>query len=449
MTALPMKPFTFLTLSIACSAALFGADRVADRVVRTKIAGVDVIAYPTGVKDVVTIHGSLPAGDAFAGEGNAAVPTLVGMLLDKGTKSEDQFAIAEKLERVGATVSFEVGTQMTTIKAKCLKKDVPLVIGLIAEQLRSPALAPEELEKAKKQFAGGLERNLESTDYQAADAFTRAVYPVGHPNRQPAPSELLTAIKRATIEEVRAFHAKYYGPAHLTFAIVGDLDVPQIQAEIGKAFTGWSGGADVIHPAKASATDAAKDQVVFMPDKPSVSVVFGQASGLRYSDPDYQALRVGTAIFGGGGFTTRLMSNVRDKEGLTYGIYSTLGHDTFTDGDWSIEATFAPQNLEQGIASTKRQLTQWVEQGVTDQELADKKGDMIGTFKVALATTDGMATALLNAVHRGYDVTWLDEFPQRIQALTKDDVNRAIKKYVKPDALYLIKAGTVPGATPK
>lgn len=441
-----MKRFLLIVLSLAASAALSGADRIAERVVRTKIAGIDVIAYPTGVKEVVTIHGSLPAGDAFAGEGNVAVPTLVGMLLDKGTKTEDQFAIAEKLERVGATISFEVGTQMTRIKAKCLKKDVPLVISLIAEQLRTPALAADELDKAKKQFAGELQRNLESTDYQAGDAFTRAVYPVGHPNRQPAPKELIAAIEHATIDEVRAFHANYYGPAHLTLSIVGDLDVPQIQSEIGKAFAGWSGGQDVIHPARATATDASRDQVVFMPDKPSVSVVLGQASGLRYSDPDYQALRVGTSILGGG-FSTRLMSTVRNEEGLTYGIYSSLDHDTFSDGDWSIEATFAPQNLEQGLASTKRQLAKWVEQGVTDQELADKKGDLVGTFKVALATTDGMATALLNAVHRGYDVTWLDEYPKRIQALTKDEVNRAIKKYVKPDSLYLIKAGTVPGVT--
>lgn len=442
-----MRNILLAAVATALVASVPLSAQIAERVVRTKIDGVDVIAYPTGVKDVVTIHGSLPAGDAFAGEGNVAVPTLVGMLLDKGTATEDQFAIAEKLERVGATISFGVGTQMTTISAKCLRKDVPLVISLIAEQLRSPAFAPEELEKVKKQFAGELQRNLESTDYQAEDAFTRAIYPVGHPNRQPPPAEMLAAIKSATLDDVKAFHAKYYGPATLRFAIVGDLDVPQIQHEIGKAFAGWSGGTDVIRPAKAGATDAPKDQVVYLPDKPSVSVVLGQATGLRYSDPDYRALQVATSIFGGG-FTGRLMSTVRDKEGLTYGIYSRLARDTFTDGDWSIEATFAPANLEQGLAATKRELAAWVKQGVTDQELANKKGDIVGTFKVSLATTDGMASALLNAVHRGYDVTWLDEFPKQIESLTTSQVNGAIKKYLKPDSLFLVKAGTVPGAVP-
>ena len=110
--------------------------------IRTKIAGIDVLIYHTGVQDVVTIHGSLPAGDSFAGEGNIAIPTLTGMLLDKGTTTHDQFALAEELERVGATIEFNVGNEMLEINAKCLKKDAPLVISLIAEQLRTPALSP-------------------------------------------------------------------------------------------------------------------------------------------------------------------------------------------------------------------------------------------------------------------------------------------------------------------
>lgn len=453
--------FSFLTFSfiaaLACAESvtpppppattkLEDAGGIAARVVRTKIAGIDVIAYPTGVKNVVTMRASLPAGDAFAGEGNVAVPTLVGLLLDKGTTKQDQFAIAEKLESVGATVSFEVGSQMAEVNAKCLKKDAPLVIGLIAEQLRTPALSAEELEKVKKQFAGDLQRQLESTDFRARDAFVRAVYPAGHPNWQPSTEEILAAIQSATLEEVKAFHAKYYGPAHFTIVVVGDLDVPQIQSEIGKAFAGWNGGSDVIRPAKAAMTDAPRDQTVYMPEKTSVSVVLGQPSGLRYSDPDYQALRIATAILGSG-FTGRLMANVRDKEGLTYGIGSNLSADTFTDGDWQLKATFAPGMLEQGMASAKRQLTLWYEKGVTDEELAARKTDLIGKFKVGLATTDGMAEALLAAVHRGYDVTWLDEFPKRIAALTTSEVNTAIKKHVKPEFMVLVKAGTVPGAT--
>lgn len=420
---------------------------IAARVVRTKIAGVDLIAYPTGVKDVVTIRGSLPAGDAFAAERNLAIPTLVGMMLDKGTQRANKFEIAEKLESVGATISFDVGTQMTEVSAKCLKKDVPLVIGLIAEQLRTPAFSAEEFDKAKKQFVGGLQRQLESTDFRAADAYSRAVYPVGHPNRQPTPPELIAATEGATLDEAKAFHARYYGPAYFTLVAVGDLDVPQIQTEVGQAFAGWTGGADIVQPAKVSRTDAPREQAVFMPDKTSVTIVLGQPTGLRYRDNDALALRVGTAILGSG-FTGRLMANVRDREGLTYGIGSTVSGDTFVDGDWHISATFGPALLEKGIASTRRELTTWYEKGVTDDELARRKGDLVGSFKVGLATTDGMAGALLNAIHRGYDVDWLDRYPKKIQSLTTAEVNAAIKQHLKPDAMYMVKAGTIPGATP-
>ena len=431
----------------ASAPAVTGA-KIAPNAVRTKIAGMDVIAYPTGVKDVVTIKASLPAGDAFAGEGNPAIPTLTGMLLDQGTTQQDKFAIAEKLESVGATISFSVDTQMAEISAKCLKKDVALVIALIAEQLRTPALSAEEFDKAKKQYAGSLKRRLEDTNFRAADAFTRAVYPLGHPNRQPAPEELLAAIESAKLVEAVAFHKKYYGPEHLTLVVVGDLDIPQIQRELGTAFAGWTGGAAVNRSAKATATDAAKEQTVFIADKTSVSVVIGQSSGLRYSDPDYQAVRVATAILGSG-FTGRLMANVRDKEGLTYGIGSSLSHDTFGDGDWKITATFAPGLVEKGLASTKRQLTSWYETGATADEVERRKTNLVGSFKVGLATTDGLAGAMLNAVHRGYDLNWLDEYPGKINALTTAQVNSAIKKYLKPEDMVLIKAGTLTDAAVK
>ena len=420
----------------------------AEKAVRTKIAGIDVIAYPTGVKNVVTLRGSLPAGDALAGSGNAAVPTLTGMLLDKGTTKNDRFAIAAKLEGVGATISFSVHTHMLEISAKCLKKDMPLVIGLIAEQLRTPALAEEELAKQKKQFAGMLQRQLEDTNFRASDAFTRAVYPAGHPNRNPAPEELLAAIESATREEVVAFHKRHYGPASFTLVATGDLDIPALQREIGQAFAGWTGGVSVPRAPKAAGTDSGRVQDVFMPGKTSVSIVMGQASGLKYSDPDYQAVRIATAILGSG-FTGRLMANVRDKEGLTYGIGSNLSSDTFTDGDWRLSATFAPALLDKGIASAKRQLTLWYDQGVTADEVERRKTNLIGTFEVGLATSGGVANSLLSTVQRGFDLGWLDRYSSMLNAVTTEQVNGAIKKYLRPEDFYLIKAGTIVGAEAK
>ena len=419
--------------------------RIAANVVRTRIAGIDVLACKTGVKEVVTFHGSLPAGDRFAPAGNLAIPTLVGEMLDKGTTQHDKFAIADELESVGAGIGFDTGGSVVTFSGKCLKQDMPLVISLLAEQLRTPAFAPEELAKVKQQLAGQFQRALESTDYRAGQAFSAALYPPGHPNYEPPTEAYLAAIKAATIDDLKAFHAKYYGPAHLTLVVVGDIDVPSLQAEVGKAFAGWTGGVALDPVPPLSPTDSAKEKTVFMPDKTSVTVTWGQTTGLKYTDPDTLALRVGTAILGSG-FTGRLMANVRDKEGLTYGIYSSVANDTFTDGDWKIGATFAPALLDKGLASAKRQLLAWYKDGVTADELERRKTNLVGTFKVGLATTDGLAGSLLNVVHRGLDVSWLDDYSRMINALTPEQVNAAIKKHVNPDNLVLIKAGTVPEA---
>lgn len=436
-------------LSIAAASfavASFGA--IAPNVVHSKISGVDVLIYKTGVKDVVTIRGSLPAGDAFAEGGNLAAATLCGQLLDQGTTKQDKFAIADQLDRVGASIEFSVGSQALEINAQCLKKDVALVIGLIAEELRQPAFTAEEFEKAKAQLIGTLQRSAESTEYRAEQAFRLAAYSAGHPNRGSTTDEFIAAVKAAKLDDVKAFHAKYYGPAHCTLVLVGDVDAGVIQSSFASAFAGWTGGVDYIHPAKSTGTDSSRDQVVYMADKTSVTVLLGQPSGLHYGDPDYVALRAGTSILGSD-FTSRLVAKVRDTEGLTYHIVSTLSRDDFSDGEWKINATFAPNLLDQGIASTRRELKAWYQDGVTANELTQRKTNLVGRYKVSLATTDGMADALLNASNRGVGVDWLDQYPGKIEALTLSEVNGAIKRHLDPDKMTLIKAGTVPGATLK
>jgi len=428
-------------------AALFlvsgaAAASVADQSHRSQVAGVDLITYHTDVKDVVVILGSLPAGDAMAEPGNIAVPTLAGMMLDRGTKKLDKFAIAEQLDNVGAEIAFSVGTQSLEIRAKCLKKDLSLVIGLIAAELRTPALQVNEFNKAKQQFIGALEASAQNTEARAQEAFGRAVFPQGHPNRQHTVGEYEAAAKAATLDELKAFHAKYYGPAHMTLVVVGDVAASEAQTEIDKAFSGWTGGQDYVRPAMPAVLKAPSEVSVPLTDKPSVSVLIGQPTGLRYKDSDALALRVGTAILGSG-FTGRLLGIVRDKEGLTYSIGAAMADDSIVDGRWYISASFAPALLDRGIASTRRELDRWWKDGVTDQELAARKQGLIGSYLVGLSTTTGLANAILTDVQRGYDVSRVETYPGAVKALTRDEVDSAIKNHLNPNLMVLVKAGSV------
>ncbi len=419
---------------------------IADNLTRTTVAGVDLIVYPTAVKDVVTFRGSLPAGDSFAPDSNLAIASLVGGMLDKGTTTQDKFAIAQKLDAVGAHLAFGADSTMIYFNGKCLRKDVPLVISLLAEQLRSPAFAEDEFDKLKKQIAGRLERALEQPGYRADQAFASAIYPKGHPNYEPSTKAVLAALETATVADLHAFHKKYYGPAEMTLVAVGDIDPAALKAEVARAFADWAGGVKrPDYPRIAARADLDRDQTIQMADKPNINVILGQASGLRHADPDALPLRVATTILGSG-FTGRLMATVRDKEGLTYGIGARIGGDTFTDGDWRIIANFAPNLLDQGLASTRRELMSWYEQGVTPAEVERTKTNLAGSFQVGLATTDGLASTILATLHRGYPLSWIDEYADQLNAVTVDQVNAAIKKHLKPDNFVLIKAGSVVSA---
>ncbi len=428
---------------LLCASRLTAA--IADNITRATVAGIDVIAYPTAIKDVVTFTGSLPAGDSLAPASNLAIASLVGGMLDKGTTTQDKFAIAQKLDAVGATLVFSVDDTMVTFSGKCLRKDLPLVVSLLAEQLRTPAFSEEEFIKLKKQIAGRVQRALEQTGYRAGQAFASTIYPPGHPNYEPSTEAFLAAIDTATVADLRAFHQKFYGPTELTLIAVGDIDPASLQAEVAKAFAGWSGGQNRIAYEHEFTQIVGAEKIVFMADKPNVSVIFGQATTLRHSAPDALPLRVATTILGSG-FTGRLMATVRDQEGLTYGIGARIGNDTFINGDWRIIANFAPELLDKGLASTRRELKSWYEQGVTADEVARTKTNLAGQFQVGLATTEGLAGMILATLHRGYPLSWIDEYTQKLDAVTLDQVNAAIKTHLKPDNFILIKAGTVPTA---
>ena len=419
------------------------AANMADQTHRTKVDGIDLITYRSNVKDVVIVIGALPAGDAMVESGNIAIPTLSGMMLDRGTKSLDKFSIAEKLENVGAEISFTVGVQSLEIRAKCLRKDLPLVIDTMAAELRTPALLVGEFNKAKEQLVGDLEASAQDSSALASEAFGRAVFPQGHPNRPHTLNEYIAAAKAANLEEVKAFQAKYYGPAHMTLVVVGDVSDADTQADVAKAFSGWSGGQDYLRAAKPAAAAAASEITVPLADKPSVTVLLGQSSGLHYSDPDSLPLRVGTAILGRG-FTGRLMSTVRDKEGLTYSIGASMGDDAIVDGVWEVSASFAPALLSKGVESTRREIAKWWKDGVTEQEFVARKQGVIGGYFVSLSTTLGLAETILTNTQRGFDPSWLDGYPKAVKTLTRDQVNAAIKTHINPSAMVLVEAGSVP-----
>jgi zinc protease len=429
---------------VATSAAPSGdGAKIAPNVRRRNINGIDVLTLNTSIKDVVTIRGVLNAGDIFNPPDNAALADLMAGMLDKGTTKRDKFALAELLEQVGATITFGTSSHTLNFNVKTLRKDLPLVLGLLAEQLRTPRFDPEEFSKLKKQVTGRYKRQLEDTDFRASNAFARAIFPMAHPNRPPNDEKYLADVESATIEQLKVFHQAHYGPTGARIVAVGDVDDVTIDRALKEAFADWSGGKPFPSTPKAPFMAKAASEKVNMPGKTSVSIVIGQPSGLRYNDANYQSLNMATSVLGSGFFSARLLDIIRQREGLTYGIMANLSGDTYTDGSWAIHGTFAPELLEKGLASTMRELRRFHAEGLTAQEVNTFKTTLTGAYKVALSTTSGLATALLNSVQRGYGPEWIDEYPLRLKALTLEQVNGAIKNFLDPNKMVMVQAGTL------
>ena len=416
------------------------AAEIAKRIVRTHEHGIDLLVCPTGVKDVVTIKGSFPAFDPS----NPILGELAAEMLERGTANHDAEAIASLLDEIGAQIQFNYESGSIKFVARCLKKDSSKVIGLLAEQLREPSFPANEFDKLQKQKLAEAQQLREDTDAQAAIAFRRAVFPTGHPQYSLTPDDRIAALNKATVADVKAFHGKYFGPDHCTMVVVGDVEPTPIQSQVASAFAGWTGGQPLPAPPATKAIQDEADLTIDIPGKESVSVILGEPTGLRYSDADYLPLSVATNVLGHG-FTSRLVGHVRDKEGLTYDIRAGLIGSGQLDQAWEVSASFAPSLLKQGLASTRRELAEWQHDGITKEELDYRKNSLAGSHRVNMATSGGLADIILETVRRGLDLSWIDEYPNKVAALTLDQVNGVVRRHVDPSKLVIVRAGTLKG----
>lgn len=419
--------------------------KIADRIIeQTPIDGIRLLTMKTGVKDVVTITGSFLGGDQYSPQANMLIADLTAAMLDKGTKNKSKFKIANKLETVGASISFSSGQYHVRFNAKCLKADIPLVLSLLAEQLREPAFNKEDLKTLKTRLVANLKRDKEDTGKQAGGAFLRKLYPKNHPNYAYKIDNRIKMVNDIMPASLKYYHKTFYGLGNMTIVAVGDVDSEAFNSEISKAFGGWKTSPLDKKEATLTANQVkAGKEYVTIKEKTSADIYIGLPIGIDRNHEDYYPLMVGTYILGGN-FSARLMQTVRDEQGLTYSIQSWVGGiDNGNDGYWVTGGSFAPQMVDRGYKATIEQLAKWVESGITKAELTAKQSTITGSYKVGLATTNGLAGQILTNAERGRPNSYLDKFPELINALTVEQINNAIQKYIDKDRMFFIAAGSL------
>ncbi len=416
---------------------------IAPKVVSRNVGDIRVLSLKTSVQDVITLTGSFAAGSTLNPAGNSLVAAITAQMLDKGTTNRDKHAIATALENIGASISFSGGTHTLNFTARFLKKDLDLVMELLADQLRNPVFDEAELARLKVQTNGFLRRQLDDTNTMAASAMSRMLFPKGHPNYSHSVETTMAHLEALTVADLKAFHKAYYGPKSMVIVAVGDVDSRAFQTAVTNRFRGWRGGVTIPKFATKGTAIAAREEIVFMPDKTSTTYRVGIPIGIGSTHPDFLPLYIGAYVLGGN-FSARLMSTVRDQEGLTYGITASLnGVSAFADGLFVTQASFSPQLLDKGAESTQRQLQMWINSGITQEELDAKKSTIAGMHQVQLATTSGLAGSILSYVQDGRGVKYIDQYVADVNAVSLDQVNEAIRRYIRPGNLVVVKAGTV------
>lgn len=403
-----------------------------------------LLTLPTSVKDIVSWRGSFLTYPDLA-SGDDLLQKLTVSLLDKGTEQRDRFALAQVLEDCGAKLNLSSDGLYVDVSGRALVDDLPRVMDVLAEMLRVPAFDETEFEKARAQAVAEVQRRMEKTGAQASAALTQRLFAPGHPNYSEAPEEALRRLEGCSLDDVRAYHAQHFGATEWTLAVVGDLKHDWVESVVADSFAGWSPhDAEPCHETEPAPEAEAESSVVPMPDKSNVDVRMGHPLSLRRDDDDYPALYVGNYILGGN-FAARLMNDVRDEKGLTYHIGSRLvGVTARYAGYWQTNVTLSPDALEEGIAATRDVICAFVEEGATEEELADKKTTITGSYTVGLANTERLAQSILTNAERGFDVAYLDRFPAQIEAVSLSDVNETVRRHLRPDELHEALAGLTP-----
>ncbi len=423
--------------------ATTSARAISSRVVRREIeTGARLIVLENHATPTISLRGSLRAGSYFERRDKPGLARITAEMLERGTIRHNKLELASRLEAVGAQTDFSADPFALNIAARMLSKDLELVFSTMAEILREPSFPADELEKLKQQAIAGIQEQQASTGFRAYEKLTALLYDPANPFYLHPGEKLIESINSITVEDVRDFYQSRYGGRSLILSVVGAADASEIGRQFEELFGTFTGPESVdINVEDPLPPSQAHREIVVLKDKASVDILLGTSAPLRRASEDYYAALLANKALGESTLSSRLGLEVRDREGLTYGINSRFRAPSLAAGPWYIGVSVNPNNVERAIKSALSVVRDYVEHGIRADELADEKSSAIGSFKVALATSAGLAQALWSSEFHNLGMDYIDRYPQIIEAVAVEEVNAAIRKYFRPERLTIVIAG--------
>ncbi len=367
------------------------------------------------------------AGDVGDSPGHLGVADFAARLMRRGAAGKNADTLNEEIEFLGATLSGYAEEEHTTLSVGSATKHLPAMLDLLSQVLLRPDFPDKEIELARRRSLAQLVNEFDDPGALADRAISRAVWgqhPYGHEMHSGRAD--LEAITRGDL--VR-FHRERLGPKIAHLFIVGDAEFDRTVPMIEKLFGGWQGGptSNPVVPEWQGMTRAGEVIIVDKPDQTQVQLRIG-AKGTRRGHADLYPVTVMNSVLGGG-FTSRLINEIRVKRGLSYGASSTF-ENLGVAGMFDISSFTKTENVNALIDVALGEVAKLKKKGASPKEVDTVKRYIIGVFPSRLETNESIAGVLSDIESYGLNATWIEDYRGNIDAVTTAQVNQAAEKYL-------------------
>lgn len=399
--------------------------------------GLTVLFVERHAIPALQVHLVIKTGSVADPAGRTGLAALTAGVLAKGTATRSAVEIAEAIDFVGGSLGTEATEDFSSVSLTVLKKDLQAGLSLMTDVVLHPAFPSAEVDRVRRETLSAIQAAKDDPGTVADLAFAPLVFGQ-HPYGRPVQG-VETTVSSLTREEVVAFHRAFYRPNNAVLVFVGDLTLREARRVAKSAFGGWEkqGIPAVTVPAIAPL----RERRVAMIDKDltQATVVLGHV-GIARRDPDFYAVTVMNYILGGGSFSSRMMSRIRDNEGLVYGISS--GYDARQyPGSFAVGLQTKTESAPVAIRAVIEEIAKMRAEGVTETELEAARNYLAGSFPLRYETNVRLANLLGMVELYGLGLTYFEDYPRNIRAVTRDDVRRVASARLDQERYVLVVVG--------
>ena len=425
-------------------------ENIGKHTIRTTLkSGIQVAMLPKKTRgEAVNLQLTLRYGTAKTLGDKTVAGEFLPTLMTRGTRSLSRTQLNDKLAELRASLSGSGSSNnagVANFSLRATRTTLPEVIGLLKQVLRQPTLPEEELALMKQRALAGLEKQKADPQALAMNMLRRAFRPFAEtdPRYQPTIPEEIARVQAMDREQLASLYKNFLGSQHGELAVVGDFDPKTTLPLLETLLADWTANQDYAHIRRdGSQPYKPGSRKILTPDKANAFYGAGLVFSMKDTHPDYPSLVLSNYILGGGSLASRLGTRVRQKEGLSYGIFSMFGAGSVNPrGSLTIVAISNPQNSPKVVTAIRDEIDKFLKSGVTQEELAAAQTGYLQARKVG-RTDDARLAGLLNAtLFSKRTLKFHAELEQRIANTTPDSVLSATRKYFDPNKLFIVTAG--------